>query len=158
MDSRNSPRLASSLSHINQSIKAAPSAVRCEFPSIASAPSRSPHQQPRDTEHVLVMCRTRRRAPRRCPVKPQPPPTGPDHHRAPWRINNLHPSPTGPRLDLAAAAWLDRCGLRPRVSRLFFPRRLAGTWGQRPGTAVRRCRTSCLVYVCVLLVVLFGWC
>jgi hypothetical protein len=38
-----------------------------------SSAVRRPVAAPRDTEHVLVMCRTRRRAPRRCPVKRQPP-------------------------------------------------------------------------------------
>ncbi|KAK8450077.1 hypothetical protein SEVIR_7G305032v4 [Setaria viridis] len=124
----------------------APSAIRREFPSDPPVPSRSLPLPlpPRDTEHVLVMCRTRRRAPRRCPVKRQPPLTGRDHHRAPPPESGslpLPPTSDRPRPDLAAAAWAGSIGAAPDQACRALSMRLAGTWGQRRRTAVMRHRT-----------------
>jgi len=157
MDSRNSPRLASSLSHINQSIKHSSGTLRCplRIPIYRIRPV--PFAKPATPRHGACSRHVPHAAPGPEAVSGKAPAA--IITRAPLRNQSasLPLAPTDrPRPDLAAAAFSRR---QPgsigagsdRVSSLFFPRRLAGTWGQRPRTRVWRYRTSCLLYVYVLL-------
>lgn len=129
--------LASSLP-VSQNVRSIKNSISITAAHTLSSAVRRPVAAPRDTEHVLVMCRTRRRAPRRCPVKRQPPPPtrpGRDHHhRARHLGSGIWIPPVRRRPDLAAAAawgWLDRRGSAPDQSCRAFFHVSAAVWRYR---------------------------